>query len=161
MDSPTKLPKLLIKKLHKDAIIPKKGSPGAAAYDLYSIEDYTLKQFERKWIKTGIAISIPKGWYGRVASRSGLSSKGIDIGAGVLDSDYTGEVKVLILYIGETIEITKHHSTIVQRYHRLFKITKGMKIAQVIFTKCTDVEIEVVDKLPNTKRGSDGFGSTG
>ena len=147
MDS-VKLPILLIKKLNKEAMIPKKGSIGAAAYDLYSLKEYMLKQLERKWISTGIALTIPKGWCGLIKSRSGLSGKGIDIGAGVLDSDYTGEVKVLISFTGNEIKPT-------------FKIVKGMKIAQVIFIRCTDVDIQVVDKLPNTKRGSDGFGSTG
>ena len=161
MDSPTNLPKLLVKKLNKDAIIPKKGSPGAAGYDIYSLEDCTLLQFERKLISTGISFTIPKGWYGRIAPRSGLSLKGIDIKAGVLDYDYTGEIKVLMSLVEKVIHLKTSSSGRSLCYIHKFEITKGMKIAQVIFTKCTDVDIEDVDKLPETKRGSDGFCSTG
>ncbi len=154
----TNLPKLLVKKLHKDAIIPEKGTLGSAGYDLYAVEDCTLRQFERQWISTGIAFTIPKGWYGRIASRSGLAGMGIDACAGVLDSDYTGDVIVLMSLVGKVLY--KKVDGIVRTIQPMFDITKGMKIAQVIFTKCTDVEIKVVDELPTTKRGTDGFGST-
>lgn len=87
--------KLRIKKLCPEAIIPKKGSFHAAGYDLHSIIDYTIPPKEKGMIKTGLSIFVPHGSYGRVAPRSGLAWKNfIDVGAGVIDSDYRGEGKI-------------------------------------------------------------------
>lgn len=90
-------PALRIKKLNPKAYIPTKGSDHAAGYDLYSIEDLIVPKGEKKLVSTGIAMQIPIGNYGRIAPRSGLAAKNfIDIGAGVIDADYRGEVKVLL-----------------------------------------------------------------
>jgi len=160
MDS-SKLPKLLVKKLDKDAIIPKKGSDGAAAYDLYALNDCNIKHLERKVIGTGIAIGIPKGWYGRVAPRSGMSKNGISVEAGVVDSDYRGEIFVMLSYIGKTTFTSVPNTGMKLNHISEFEIAKGDRIAQLIITRCTDVEIEEVDDLPVTKRGSGKLGSTG
>ena len=86
-----------IKKLSETAQIPSKGSERAAGYDLYAIETHTLQPGERKVFKTGISIAIPEGLYGRIAPRSGLAVKnGIDVLAGVVDSDYRGEIMVVL-----------------------------------------------------------------
>ena len=88
---------LQIKKLNDLAVTPTKGSPQSAGYDLYSIEKYTLKPLERKLFKTGLAMSIPSGMYGRIAPRSGMAFKqGIDVMAGVIDEDYRNEVGVVL-----------------------------------------------------------------
>ena len=85
---------LRVKKLAPDAIIPTRGSAGAVGYDLYSADDVVVPPTHRTLISTGIAIVLPVGVYGRVAPRSGLAVKsGIQVGAGVVDPDYTDEEK--------------------------------------------------------------------
>ncbi len=92
---------LMVKLLSKHARLPTKGSSDAAGYDLYCSEDQTviIPARERKLIDIGIAIATPTGipLYARIAPRSGLSLQGLDIGAGVIDSDYRGSIKVLLI----------------------------------------------------------------
>lgn len=108
-----------VKKLCYDAHLPTRGSDGAVGYDLYSSEDAIVPcQAGRALVSTGIALSIPDGLYGRVAPRSGLAVKHcINVGAGVIDPDYTGEVKVVLF----------NHGT------EDFEIKKGERIAQLIW----------------------------
>ena len=137
---------LKVRKLTADAIIPVRGSAGAVGYDLYSSMDTCVALKNRTLIDTGIAITLPPGTYGRVAPRSGLAvKKGIQVGAGVIDPDYTGEVKVLLFNDGESD----------------FVIKKGDRIAQLIIERCETPIIEEVDFLNVTERGEGGFGSTG
>ena len=149
MESPnTFFPKLKIKKLDPNAQIPVKGSEHAAGYDLMSLGEAVVPARGKALIATGIAMAIPIGNYGRIAPRSGLAAKSfIDVGAGVIDADYRGEVKVLLFNFGEND----------------FKINAGDRIAQLIIEKYTRTVIEeVVDgELDNTERGEGGFGSTG
>ena len=101
--SQTFFPKLKIKKLHDKAFVPAKGSEQAAGYDLFASEEIVVPAKGKTLIGTGISMAIPVGNYGRVAPRSGLAVKNfIDVGAGVVDSDYRGEVKVLLFNFGET-----------------------------------------------------------
>ena len=87
---------LRIKRLTLDAIVPTRASPGSVGYDLYSLSDVVIEPHTREIISTGICATIPLGCYGRIAPRSGLSIKyGIHVGAGVIDPDYTGELKVV------------------------------------------------------------------
>ena len=91
------LPKLRVMKLDPKAKLPEKGSEHAAGYDLSSIEETVVPAKGKKLISTGLAMAIPIGNYGRIAPRSGLSVKNfIHTGAGVVDADYRGEVKVLL-----------------------------------------------------------------
>ncbi len=88
---------LKIKKLVPHAELPYKGSALAAGYDLVSAEEISVPSKNKQLVSTGISMAIPEGYYGRVAPRSGLAVKNfIDVGAGVIDSDYRGEVKVLL-----------------------------------------------------------------
>ena len=88
---------LRVKKLHKEAVLPVRGSPGAAGYDLTSTESHIILPGHRAIVGTGIALELPEGTYGRVAPRSGLAVKnGLQVGAGVVDRDYRGELKVVI-----------------------------------------------------------------
>lgn len=136
-----------IKLLSSNALMPKKGSIDAAGYDLYSVESGLIKPKERLLIKTGIVLEIPSGYYGRIAPRSGLAFKhGIDVMAGVIDSDYRGEIGV-ILYNTDNIN------------DFIFEI--GDKIAQIIFEKYYDFDIVESKELDKTQRGNGGFGSTG
>jgi len=136
-----------IKKLIYDAIIPTRGSDGSVGYDLYSVVDTVVPcQAGNALVGTGLAVRIPDGCYGRVAPRSGLAVKHcIQVGAGVIDPDYTGEIKVVLF----------NHGT------EDFEIKKGDRIAQLILERCETPIIKEIGLLDETLRGSDGFGSTG
>ena len=101
---------LIYEKVDSEAKEPLKGSPGSAGFDLFSIEDCVVKANDKYLVKTGLKMEIPEGYYGRIAPRSGLASKKfIDVGAGVIDSDYRGEIGVLLLllviYIKNSLKI--------------------------------------------------------
>ena len=148
---------LTVKRIQSDAILPTRGSPYAAGADLYAAEDATISQLTRQLISTGISVEIknhgpipggnPADYYLRIAPRSGLAVKNwIDIAAGVVDSDYRGEVRVCVV---------NNHPT------NTFVIKKGDRIAQMIMERCNLFSIEeTVDELSDTKRGTGGFGST-
>jgi dUTP pyrophosphatase len=136
---------LKIKKLHSDSIVPTLGSSGAAGFDLYAYEEDFIGEHEWAVVPTGIALSIPKGKVGIIKPRSGLAAKNaIDVLAGVIDSDYRGEIEVVL--------INHSYNDIV------FK--KGDRIAQLVILDHYN-EFEVVESLDDTERGSGGFGSTG
>ena len=131
--------------LSPGAIAPTRGSAGAAGYDLYANEDVTIGETEFTPVNTGVSVAIPPGYYGRIAPRSGLAAKhGIIIGGGVIDEDYRGELKVLMSCL-----------------FGMYNVSRGERIAQLILEKITTPELEIVDSLDDTDRGSDGFGSTG
>jgi dUTP pyrophosphatase len=139
---------LKVKKLNKDAIIPAYQSEEAAGFDLHSIEDVILKPDERKLIKTGLAFEIEKGFEVQIRPRSGLAYKyGITVlnSPGTIDSDYRGDIKVLLINLGE----------------KDFEIKKGDRIAQAVVAPVVQAEFIEVEELSDTKRGSGGFGSTG
>ena len=135
-----------VKKTVDDAIIPTYGSAEAAGMDLYATQSYALDPGKRAMIGTGISVAIPIGYYGRVSPRSGLAwQNGIDVLAGVIDSDYRGEIKVILLNTG----LVTHF------------ISKGDRIAQMIIAPVTQGNWNVVADLDETARGAGGFGSTG
>ena len=137
---------LLVKRLNEHATLPARGSPLAAGYDLSSSEDVSIPKGTRGLVGTGIAFTVPHETYGRIAPRSGLAvKKGIQVGAGVIDHDYTGEVKVVLFNHGDED----------------FVIKKGDRIAQLIIEKIEMPEVKLVDELLVTERGEGGFGSTG
>ncbi len=137
--------KINVKKLHPDARIPTLGTEHAAGFDLYSIEDYELKPGETYAVRTGIAIEIPGGKVVQIWDRSGIGLKGIHRFAGLLDSDYRGEFKVILF-----------NST-----DKIYKISKLDKICQAIILDYYTPEFEEVSELSETKRGANAFGSTG
>jgi len=137
--------KVKIKKLHQDAQVPLVATEHAAAFDFYSIEDYNLQPGETKAIGTGIALEIPKGFACYVWDKSSLGIKGIHRLAGLLDSDYRGEYKIVL-----------HNTT-----KELFEIKKGDRIAQGSIKEYYTPQFEVVEELEETKRSNGGFGSTG
>jgi len=125
---------------------PYYASSGAAGLDLISSENEWIPSHGWKLIKTGIKIELPFGTYGRIAPRSGLALRSeLCIAAGVIDNDFRGEIQILIF----------NHSSVD------FKISKGDRIAKMISEKCYQVEVQVVNSLSETKRGNQGFGSTG
>ena len=136
-----------VKKLSENATIPTQGTKFAAGYDLYAAEDAVVVCGTRKLIKTNISMEINPGYYGRIAPRSGLAYKnGIDILAGVIDSDYRGDIGVILYNTDKNIDFT---------------IKKGDRIAQIIFEACYTVTLNNVENLDNTLRQAGGFGSTG
>ena len=128
-----------------DGQLPTRGSDEAAGLDLYASQDYKVESHTRKLIPTGIKVKLPIGTYGRIAPRSGLSVKGFDIGAGVIDRDYTGEIRVLLVNNSDFDCIGQ----------------KGERIAQLVIEKIATVDIIQVDNIEATARGEKGFGSTG
>jgi len=136
---------LLVKKLDEHAVVPFRASSLAAGYDIASSTDITIARGTRSLVSTGIAFTVPYGTYGRIAPRSGIAvKKGIQVGAGVIDRDYTGEVKVVLFNHGDED----------------FEIKKGDRIAQLIIEKIDTPEIQLVDELLVSERGEGGFGST-
>tara|TARA_R110000782_G_scaffold236352_1_gene322490 strand:- start:74 stop:505 length:432 start_codon:yes stop_codon:yes gene_type:complete len=135
-------------KLHPSAILPTKGTENAAAYDLYAIEDAYIPLGETVMVGTGLAFEIPTGWKGEIYSRSGLASQGIVVAnsPGKIDSDYRGEIKVLIRN---------------ERTTDLAGIKMGDRIAQFEINPVHSIEFEESDNLDFTSRGFKGFGSTG
>lgn len=143
----TQLDVLYVKCLNLNSEIPTRSTNGSVGYDLTSCEDTVVESKSFKLIKTGLAIKCPQGTYGRIAPRSGLASKYfIDVGAGVIDNDYRGEVKVLLF---------NHHPT------NDFHIKIGDRIAQLILEKCLVCPVIKVNELDETERNEKGFGSSG
>jgi dUTP pyrophosphatase len=144
--SSTSQPPLLIKKLSGDATTPTRGSAFAAGYDLYAAKPITIPARGKALVSTDLSIATPEGTYGRVAPRSGLAAKNfIDTGAGVIDADYRGEVKVLLFNHAESD----------------FEVKKGDRVAQLVLERIYTPEIVEVENLEESVRGAGGFGSTG
>jgi len=132
-------------KLSDKAIIPTKGSRFAAGHDIYALRNGLLPAKGQTMVETGIAIGLPEGTYGRLAVRSGMASKmGIAVGRGVIDADYTGEVKVILCNHGEADSVFK----------------AGDWIAQLIIEKVANADAIEVDDLATTEGGKSGFGSS-
>ncbi|KAK1972754.1 dUTP diphosphatase [Colletotrichum sublineola] len=139
-------PPLQVKKLSDKARLPTRGSLFAAGYDLYAAKATTIPARGKALVSTDIAISVPAGTYGRIAPRSGLAAKNfIDTGAGVIDADYRGEVKVLLFNHADTD----------------FEVAEGDRVAQLVVERIFTPEIVEVAELEESVRGAGGFGSTG
>lgn len=139
-----------VTKLTENATIPSRGSAGAAGYDLSSSEDTVVLAGWWLAVATGISIQVPGDHYARIAPRSGLTFKhGLDVGAGVIDSDYRGEIKVILFNHG----------------NKDFVIQRGDRIAQMIFEKISCPALQEISQeemaRAETARGAAGFGSTG
>lgn len=138
--------KLKVKKLRKDAIVPKYSHHDDAGFDLFTPENVILKKGERIGVPTGIAMEIPEGYVGLIWDKSGLAIKnGMKTLGGVIDSTYRGEVIVGMINLSKEDYIFE----------------KGHKVAQMIIQKKETVDFEECSELSDTKRGCDGFGSTG
>ena len=134
-----------VKRLSSKAILPTKGSRLAAGHDIDAISEFTLPAQGQVLAKPGIAIGLPKGTCARIAPRSGLASKrDIAINGGVIDADYTGEIKVIMINYGKAN----------------CRIQEGDRIAQLIIERINTSDIMEVDELELTGRADSGFGST-
>lgn len=141
-----------VKKLTSTAIVPTKSRKTDAGYDLYADEDIALYPEETKLISTGIALAIPDGYAGLIWDRSGLGTKGIHRHAGVVDSSYRGEVKVAL---------SNSRARDVDFTDNIYFISKGDRIAQILFQKVPHFDLVETEELDDTDRGSLGFGSSG
>lgn len=139
-------PPLLIKKLSETAKLPLRGNEFAAGYDIYASQETVIPKRGKGLVETDLSIAVPAGTYGRIAPRSGLAvNHFIDTGAGVIDADYRGPVKVLLFNHGDAD----------------FEVKVGHRIAQLIIERIYHPEILEVQELSATVRGAGGFGSTG
>ncbi|CDW53580.1 Deoxyuridine triphosphatase [Trichuris trichiura] len=138
--------KLRVCKLSEYATTPTRGSSRAAGFDLYSAYEYEILPGGNCVCMTDIQVAIPEGCYGRIAPRSGLAVKhSIDVGAGVIDEDYRGNVGVVLFNFGKD----------------KFRVQRGDRIAQLICEKIAYPDLIVEKLLDATDRGANGFGSTG
>lgn len=135
----------MFQRIHPDAKIDKK-ILGDVGHDICSVETKCIKAWDKNIFSTGIKVSCDSQHYIRVAPRSGLClNHSLHVGAGVIDSSYRGEIKVILFNLsGVDVEITK-----------------GTKIAQLIVEKINNLPSKEVDSLVETERGENGFGSTG
>lgn len=138
---------MIIKKLHKNARLPERGTEFSAGLDLrYLGDEFTLYPGERHCFGTGLACALPYGYYGQIAPRSGLAVRyGIDTLAGVIDGDYRGEIGVVLINHGGA------------PWH----VISGERIAQMIIKPYSAPAVKEVLELPPSGRGTGGFGSTG
>ncbi|KAH9652165.1 Deoxyuridine 5'-triphosphate nucleotidohydrolase [Citrus sinensis] len=137
---------LRVKKLSEKAVLPKRGSPLAAGYDLSSSTETKVPARGKVLVPTDLSIAIPEGTYAHIAPRSGLAWKhSMDVGAGVIDADYRGPVGVILF----------NHSDVD------FEVKRGDRIAQLIIEKIVTPDVLEVQHLDSTVRGEGGFGSTG
>lgn len=128
--------------------LPAYATPGSAGLDLRAAEACTLEPMERRAVPTGLRIAIPHGWEGQIRPRSGLALRqGLSIpnAPGTIDSDYRGELKVLLINLGP----------------EPIAIERGMRIAQMVLAPAPQLAVEAAVDLDDTERGESGFGSTG
>lgn len=141
---------LVLRLPHHDGLpLPARATAGAAGYDVASAEaDFVLQPLERRLVPTGLALAIPAGFEAQVRPRSGLAVRnGVTLpnAPATIDSDYRGELMIGLINLG-TEPVT---------------VTRGMRIAQLVFQRVEEIVLQPVDVLPPSARGGGGFGSTG
>jgi dUTP pyrophosphatase len=133
-------------KLDEGAICPTRAHDQDAGLDLYSRGDLIIMPGESEVFDTGVHVELPAGTYGRLESKSGLNIHyDIVCLGGTIDEGYTGSIKVKLYNLGQ----------------KPYMIRKGQKIVQMVIVHCERPELEIVDRLEDTERGENGFGSTG
>jgi dUTP pyrophosphatase len=145
------LDQLHVRLLHPAAQAPERARPGDAGYDLRCVAAFTLWPHERAVVPTGVAVALPPGVAGLVVPRSGLAAHhGLSVvnGPGLIDPNYRGEIRVVLVNLGDT----------------KFEAAQGDRIAQLLLVPFVAPEVSVVDALPSDEdpsRGARGFGSSG
>ena len=142
--------KILIKRLSKEVSLPKYETSGSSGMDLaaYIDSNINIDPGQTAIIPTGLALSIPKGFEVQIRPRSGLAAKqkiSVLNTPGTIDADYRGEIKVILINLGQ----------------EPFKVEKGLRIAQMVVCPIVQAQLKEVDDLNETERGKGGFGSTG
>lgn len=137
---------ILICKLDKSAIVPTKADPLAAGFDLFALNGCDIPPLYRCLVKTGISWSAPAGYYGLICGRSGLAyKKGLGVLGGVIDSNYRGDIGVILYNTSQ----------------ELVRVESGDRIAQMIVHQHYSPSFVEVEALPTSDRGEKGFGSSG
>jgi dUTP pyrophosphatase len=127
---------------------PARSADGSVGYDICADEDTDIGWGGHGTVRTGIAVAMPAGCYGRIVPRRGLATRrGIDVLSGIVDADYRGEIVVVLANYN--------------RGYGPFRVQRGDCVAQLIIERCEVPEVEMVDELPPTARALAGFGSTG
>ena len=140
--------KILIKRLSKEISLPKYETAGSSGMDLAANIAGNIYIGKTAIIPTGLALSVPKGFEVQIRPRSGLAAKkkiSVLNTPGTIDSDYRGEIKVILINQGQ----------------ETFKVEKGLRIAQMVVCPVVQAQIKEVEDLSETERGKGGFGSTG
>lgn len=136
---------LKYKKLTRTALAPEKAHESDAGFDLFSDEKIAINGPGIQVVRTGISLEIPEGYFGKIFDRSGISVKtDLIVKAGVVDTEYRGEIKIVLANTG----------------HAPNKLPKGTKIAQLVILPVPRMELEEISDLTETERGDGGFGST-
>jgi dUTP pyrophosphatase len=141
--------------LEQNAIVPTRNKKTDAGLDLYALNDTFIELGSTVVVKTGVSINIPEGYVGKIEDRSSLAAKGLRTGAGVVDTGYAGEIGVVIH------NLTSQHASEPVLFRKGYQIRRGDKIAQLLLHPVETPIVEVVGKLWNSERGSNGFGSSG
>ena len=136
---------LKVKTLFDNVTLPKRQTEDSAGYDICSYSGCVIPGNSHRLIDTGLSFTVPEGTYGQLMPRSSLSCKGLLVGAGVIDRDYTGNVKVLIHNLNSSD----------------YEIHAGDRVAQLILKKISTPDVLEVESLQESERGEGGFGSTG
>jgi dUTP pyrophosphatase len=137
-----------VQKLVPEAMVPTYTSSGSSGADLYAVEESTIPAHGHALLSTGIAIAMPPGIEAQIRPRSGIALKhGVTVlnAPGTIDSDYRGEIKVILINHGEAP----------------FSVKPGMRIAQIVFAHVEQVHFEITDELESTERDGGGFGHSG
>ena len=148
MAAPAIVDELQVRLLHPGARPPERTRPGDAGYDLRCVEPFALEPGERRLVPTGVAIALPAGIAGLVVPRSGLAIEhGISVvnGPGLVDPNYRGELRVILVNLGS----------------ERFEGSAGDRIAQLLLVPFATPPLQLVDELPESERGTNGFGSSG
>lgn len=138
--------RLGIKILNAGGKMPTRGTKESACFDLYVSEDTLLPHAEGVLVPTGIAMGIPEGFCVKVYGRSSLCKRGIQVATGIIDPDYTGEIKVQCVNFGHALPVL---------------LKAGERIGQFMVERLEPVELERVTEMRRTERGANGWGSTG
>jgi len=138
-------PTLLAEKLFPQAKLPQKAHDGDAGFDLYANDYYSISPYNHSLVSTGIKLAIPEGYVGLIWDKSGIAFEGMKTMGGVIDSNYRGEIKVIIKNLSEDV----------------YNIIPGQKIAQILIQAVSNMEIKEQKIVDETEREANGFGSTG
>lgn len=133
------------RRLVPDALLPTRAHHDDAGLDLYSVEDVALAPGQGSLVKTGIAVAVPQGHAGLIADRSSLARRGLKTAGGVIDAGYRGELGILLWNISGEPQ----------------KLKKGERLAQLLIVPVATPAVVETAELDETKRGANGFGSTG
>lgn len=147
--------KISCKLLNNKAKLPTKAHLTDAGFDLYSTEDVFIEVGQTKKISTGIALSIPAGYYGLIADRSSMGSSGLKVMGGIVDTAYIGELAVFL----SNLTNGNDNETVLMRKGK--QIRTGDRVAQIIIHSIPDVSLTETEELQESGRGYSGLGSSG